>query len=81
MGPCPLALYSSGGRRCGIGRGRASCTGCAKTHVLLPAAWLSRRGDAVSVVGSALLAKAAGTGHRVTDHSILAVMVPVRASI
>ena len=43
---------------------RASCTGCSKTHVLLPAAWLSRRGDAVSVIGSALLAKAAGLGHR-----------------
>ena len=43
---------------------RASCTGCAKTHVLLPAAWLSRRGDAVSVIGAALLAKAAGQGHR-----------------
>jgi transposase-like protein len=43
---------------------RASCTGCAKTHVLLSTAWLSRRGDAVSVIGSALLAKAAGLGHR-----------------
>src|SRR5450759_3866405 len=43
---------------------RASCTGCAKTHVLLSTAWLSRRGDAVSVIGAALLAKAAGQGHR-----------------
>ena len=43
---------------------RASCTGCSKTHVLLAAAWLSRRGDGVSVIGSALLAKAAGLGHR-----------------
>ena len=43
---------------------RASCTGCAKTHVLLPAAWLLRRADAASVIGSALLAKAAGQGHR-----------------
>ena len=43
---------------------RASCTGCAKTHVLLPAVWLSRRADAASVIGSALLAKAAGQGHR-----------------
>ena len=43
---------------------RASCRGCAKTHVLLPAAWLSRRADAVSVIGAALLAKAAGSGHR-----------------
>lgn len=43
---------------------RASCTGCSKTHVLLSTAWLSRRGDAVAVIGSALLAKAAGLGHR-----------------
>ena len=43
---------------------RASCTGCAKTHVLLSTAWLSRREDAVSVIGAALLAKAAGAGHR-----------------
>jgi transposase-like protein len=43
---------------------RASCTGCAKTHVLLSSTWLSRRADAVSVIGSALLAKAAGQGHR-----------------
>ena len=43
---------------------RASCTGCAKTHVLLPVAWLLRRADAASVIGLALLAKAAGQGHR-----------------
>ncbi len=43
---------------------RASCTGCAKTHVLLSTAWLSRRGDGVSVIGAALLAKAEGEGHR-----------------
>ena len=43
---------------------RASCMGCGMTHVLLPAAWLSRRADAASVIGAALLAKAAGSGHR-----------------
>jgi len=43
---------------------RANCMGCAKTHVLLSTAWLSRRADAVSVIGAALLAKAAGSGHR-----------------
>ena len=43
---------------------RASCTGCARTHVLLSTAWLSRRADAVSVIGAALLAKAGGAGHR-----------------
>jgi hypothetical protein len=43
---------------------RASCAGCAKTHVLLPATWLARRADSVAVIGSALLAKATGAGHR-----------------
>jgi hypothetical protein len=43
---------------------RASCTGCARTHVLLSVVWLSRRADSASVIGSALLAKATGAGHR-----------------
>ncbi len=43
---------------------RASCSQCARTQVLLPATWLARRADAVAVIGSALLAKAAGGGHR-----------------
>jgi len=37
---------------------------CARTHVLLSASWLLRRADAAAVVGTALLAKAAGAGHR-----------------
>lgn len=43
---------------------RARCTGCRSTHVLLAQAWLSRRADAVSVIGAALEAKSAGAGHR-----------------
>jgi hypothetical protein len=43
---------------------RASCAACAKTHVLLPARWLARRADSVAVIGSALLARATGAGHR-----------------
>lgn len=43
---------------------RTHCSACAKTHVLLPAAGLSRRADTAAVVGAALLAKAAGAGHR-----------------
>lgn len=43
---------------------RARCKGCATTHVLLSAVWFSRRADSGSVIGSALLAKAAGAGHR-----------------
>ena len=43
---------------------RARCTGCRRTHVLLPASVLLRRADAVTVIGAALLAKASGCGHR-----------------
>lgn len=43
---------------------RANCAACTKTQVLLPATWLSRRADAASVIGSALLAMAGGAGHR-----------------
>lgn len=43
---------------------RARCTGCRGTHVLLAQVWLWRRADAVSVIGTALEAKAAGVGHR-----------------
>lgn len=43
---------------------RARCRGCAVTHVLLPVSCLLRRLDAVEVIGAALLAKAAGSGHR-----------------
>lgn len=43
---------------------RARCASCRRTHVLLPARWLLRRADAASVIGAALEAKAAGSGHR-----------------
>lgn len=43
---------------------RARCSGCGGTHVLLSQVWLWRRADAVSVIGAALEAKAAGAGHR-----------------
>lgn len=43
---------------------RSACADCDRTHVLLPAFWLPRRADAVAVIGAALLAKAAGAGHR-----------------
>ncbi len=43
---------------------RSCCSGCRATHVLLPVSCLSRRADEVVVIGSALLAKAAGVGHR-----------------
>jgi hypothetical protein len=43
---------------------RGRCRGCRRTQVLLPASVLLRRADAVTVIGEALLAKAAGVGHR-----------------
>jgi transposase-like protein len=43
---------------------RARCSGCGRTHVLLAASMLARRADDVAVIGAALLAKAAGAGHR-----------------
>ena len=43
---------------------RAVCTGCGRTHVLLPVMCLSRRYDEAGEIGLALEAKAAGAGHR-----------------
>ncbi len=43
---------------------RARCTGCDATHVVLDAGLLAHRGYSVGVVGQALLAAAAGLGHR-----------------
>ena len=43
---------------------RSLCSQCRCTHVLLPASTLVRRADTVVVIGHALLAKAAGAGHR-----------------
>lgn len=43
---------------------RTRCTTCGSTHLLLPAWCLPRRADAIEVVGTALIAHAAGQGHR-----------------
>jgi len=43
---------------------RTICAGCGVTHVLLPDDGLLRRRDTVADVGQALVAKAAGSGHR-----------------
>jgi transposase-like protein len=43
---------------------RAICAGCGRTHVLLPVIMLVRRADLVEVIGTALLARAAGMGQR-----------------
>ena len=43
---------------------RARCSRCAKTSVLLPDVWLTRRVDEAAVIGTALVQHAAGAGHR-----------------
>lgn len=43
---------------------RVHCSGCGTTQVLLPAALQPRRADATEVIGTALVRKAAGMGHR-----------------
>ncbi len=43
---------------------RSRCGSCGVTHVLLPVRSLWRRRDGVEVIGAALVAKAAGVGHR-----------------
>ena len=43
---------------------RARCAGCGRTQVLLPAALSVRRADALEVIGTALAAKAVGSGYR-----------------
>jgi hypothetical protein len=53
-----------GGRRLRLRPRRAKCRACTKTHVLLPDVCLLRRRDGVAVIGEALVAKAAGAGHR-----------------
>ena len=51
-GPVPLRPRRSRCRRCGI------------THVLLPVLALLRRRDVVEVIGTALMGKGGGVGHR-----------------
>lgn len=53
-----------GETRLGVRPRRARCEGCARTQVLLPSALSVRRADTVEVIGTALAAKAAGSGHR-----------------
>ena len=43
---------------------RARCSGCDRTHVLLPVFVLVRRADVVAVIGAALVLAAAGAGFR-----------------
>lgn len=57
-------VRSAGGGERWVQPRRARCVGCGRTHVLLPEDLLCRRRDGVEVIGSALVAHAAGDGHR-----------------
>ena len=77
---CVLGPWGSARERVVRGAGRllprrGRCRGCRRTQVLLPASVLLRRADAVTVIGTALLAKAGGAGHRP-----IAVLLAVPAS-
>jgi Homeodomain-like domain len=60
----PRVLREQGVARRRLRPRRGRCAGCGRTHVLLPVGVLVRRADAAVVVGAALVAKAAGWGHR-----------------
>lgn len=60
----PRVLREQGVARRRLRPRRARCAGCGHTHVLLPVGVLVRRADAAVVIGAALVAKAAGWGHR-----------------
>jgi hypothetical protein len=72
--PCPecpgvLAPWGWARRRDVRGVGvlqprRGRCSSCLATHVLLPVTVLLRRADAAAVIWAALVARAAGHGHR-----------------
>lgn len=57
-------LRAAGGARWPCAPRRARCADCAVTHVLLPVTALLRRADVVEVIGSGLVAAAAGAGYR-----------------
>ncbi|MDL4813092.1 DUF6431 domain-containing protein [Actinomadura sp. OS1-43] len=57
-------LRGPGSQRVRVRPRRARCSGCGRSHVLLPVGLLVRRADQAVVIGAALEAKARGLGHR-----------------
>ena len=49
---------------------RSRCRTCAVTHVLLPVTLLLRRAYVAELIWAAVVAKAAGSGHRVIGHRL-----------
>jgi hypothetical protein len=60
----PRVLREQGMARRRLRPRQGRCAGCGRMHALLPVGVLVRRADAAVVIGAALLAKAAGWGHR-----------------
>jgi Homeodomain-like domain/Domain of unknown function (DUF6431) len=60
----PRVIRGAGEARWRLRPRRSICSECRRTHVLLPVSVLARRADAVTVIGPALAAAAAGQGHR-----------------
>jgi hypothetical protein len=58
------SIRERGGPRRQVRPRRVRCPDCRVTHVLLNAEYVPRRADALDTIGAALLAKAAGHGHR-----------------
>jgi hypothetical protein len=57
-------VRSLGARTLDLRPRRARCARCASTQILLPAAVQPRLADTTEVIGTALVSKAAGHGHR-----------------
>src|SRR2546425_7580705 len=60
----PRVLRAAGGARLRLRPRRGCCTGCGRTHVLLPLVGLARRADTAAVIGAGLEARARGLGQR-----------------
>jgi hypothetical protein len=60
----PRVIRGEGGIGWRLCPRRSRCSGCGMTHVLLPVSCLLRRADGVAVIWAALVASAAGAGHR-----------------
>ena len=57
-------VRGEGGDRFGVRPRRARCRLCGVSHVLLPVTLLARRADSAAVIWAAIVAAAAGLGHR-----------------
>lgn len=67
-----------GGRRVRLTPPRARCTGCRRTHVLLPAWYAPRRAHGVEVIATALGGRLRGQGYRVIGEDLDVAAATVR---